>query len=388
MAEAAGEVVVEEVAVVVGGEELPLRASVRKDFPWGNPFHPRNLLLQWHITEHCNGHCRHCYQDASLCPPDLPFTDLISILDQFLALLDSLDQKTSDGKTKAHITIAGGEPFLHKDCLDLLDLLAVHSQQFSFAILTNGTTIDSRLARYLARLRPRFVQVSVDGGQETHDRVRGSGNFEKVSDGVKHLVRAGVPTFIAFTAHHDNYHEFPQVVRHACHLGATLVWADRFLPLGEGGMMRELVLSPEETREFTHIVASSRLSRWSRLRWRTRVAARRALQFLGTGGKPYSCQAGSTLLTVMSNGDLVPCRRMPIVMGNLLQQRLIDLYQSHPVLHSLREPGTVIAGCEKCQHSTYCRGGLRCLSYSLHGDPFKADPGCWLADTTTAEIVE
>jgi radical SAM protein with 4Fe4S-binding SPASM domain len=104
----------------------------------------------------------------------------------------------------------------------------------------------------------------------------------------------------------------------------------------------------------------------------------RALQFL-EGGHPYQCTAGDRLITVQPNGDLYPCRRMPIRTGNLLETPLVDLYQKSPLFRALRDRDRTSKGCQGCLFSGLCRGGLKCLSYAVTGDPFVADPGCWLA---------
>jgi radical SAM protein with 4Fe4S-binding SPASM domain len=89
--------------------------------------------------------------------------------------------------------------------------------------------------------------------------------------------------------------------------------------------------------------------------------------------------AGESLLALLPNGDLLPCRRMPIRVGNVLQTPLRDLYFEHPVLRTLRNPRHIALGCEGCGLVKLCRGGLRCLAFALHGNPFHSDPGCWLA---------
>jgi len=341
---------------------------------------PQSMLLQWHVTDRCNGRCAHCYSDGFSGGNDLDFSGLVSILDQFLELIEDCNRLNSDGKPRAHITITGGEPFVREDCLDLLDLIASHRERLTLAVLTNGTLIGDHLARYLKYLKPRFVQVSLEGGRDTHDRIRGDGNYDRVVKGVRHLVRQSVPTLISFTAHRGNYREFPDVVRTAKALGVNRVWADRLVPLGQGQAMNDLSLSPGETKEFLQLLAASRTGRFSIGRRRTEVACHRALQFLSAGGRPYACSAGSTLLTVLANGDLAPCRRMPVVAGNLLTERLADLYLNSPTLKNLRLRNRTITGCETCDHRQTCRGGLRCLSYAVHGDTTHADPGCWLAD--------
>ena len=369
-------------AVAGAGADMISLFSSRKSEALPGVFRnvPQSMLLQWHITDRCNGRCAHCYQDGFSGGSDLDFNDLAGILNQFLEWIETCDRVNGGGKTRAHITVTGGEPFVREDCLDLLDLIAAHRERCSLAILTNGTLIDERLACYLKYLKPRFVQVSLEGSRPTHDRIRGNGNYDMTISGIHHLVRQAVPTLISFTAHRGNYREFPHVVKTGKALRVNRIWADRYVPLGQGKAMDDLSLSAGETREFFKLLAASRPGRFSIGRRTTEVACHRALQFLRAGGRPYACAAGSTLLTVLANGDLVPCRRMPVVAGNLLRERLADLYRENDMLRNLRRRNQTIAGCEICDHRRTCRGGLRCLSYAMYGDTKHADPGCWLAN--------
>ena len=335
---------------------------------------PRHLLLQWHLTERCNLRCTHCYQSGERVP-ELPFDELLAILDQFTGLLRTY-------KSKGHVTVTGGEPFVRTDFLPLLEVLARRRDELTFAVLTNGTLLDAKLAARLATLRPSFVQVSLEGSEATHDSIRGKGNYRKAVEALRVLVKAKVQTQISFTAHRGNYREFPEVARVGRQLGVTRVWADRLIPSGEGQALRDLSLSPEQVREFFELMWAARAE--GRRRWfgRTEISMRRALQSLVAGGRPYHCTAGDTLLTVLPNGDLVPCRRMPIVVGNLMTTPLRTLYEDHSLLRALRDRSKVSAGCGKCGLSGSCRGGLRCLAFALTGDPFRADPGCWLASAS------
>jgi radical SAM protein with 4Fe4S-binding SPASM domain len=235
------------------------------------------------------------------------------------------------------------------------------------------------MAHRLRILAPSFVQVSVEGTQATHDNIRGKGDFERTVTALKYLVRERIRTFISFTAHRANFREFTQVAQLGRRLQVSRVWADRLIPWGTGSAFREKVLTPEETHEFFDIMhkAHTRVAR----SWlgRTEIAMHRALQFLAAGGKPYQCTAGDTLITVQPNGDLFPCRRMPISVGNLMETPLIDLYYESDLFLALRDRSRISDGCQSCSYGKVCRGGLKCLSYAITGDLFKADPGCWLS---------
>lgn len=329
------------------------------------------MLLQWHITERCNLRCAHCYQDA-YAGTELDDAGLLAVLSQFKAFL------AARPGTRGHINVTGGEPFARPDFPRLLDTFAEHRGGFGFAVLSNGTLIDDTIAKQLADWRPSYVQLSLEGLRETHDRIRGAGNFERVVEAIERLNAAGVRTVISFTASRGNFREFEAVAQLAKRLKVWRVWADRLIPCGQGEALRESLLTPDETRSLFESMARARAEAKSAWRGQTEVAMRRALQFLVADDAPYRCTAGDTLITVMPNGDLYPCRRLPIRVGNLLEHGLEELYACE-LFRTLRDQGRRCAGCEGCLYAGVCGGGLRCLSHAVTGDPFTADPGCWLA---------
>jgi len=367
-----GVVVVAAVAVVVDNMRT-------KSFPIHSEtcYAPPSLLFQWHITERCNLRCAHCYQD-NYAKNELSFENLLNILVQYKELLATLSDRRGK-RLNAHITVTGGEPFVRHDFLDLLEVFAAHRNEFSFAILTNGTFIDAKMAQRLHKLAPRFIQVSIEGCEVTHDRIRGKGSFAKTVAAIKQLRREQIRTLISFTAHRQNFREFPAVARLGRRLKVNRVWADRLIPCGNGAELREQVMTPTQTQTFFELMKKARDKRvWFN---RTEIAMHRALQFLIGNGRAYHCTAGDSLLTVQPNGDLYPCRRMPIRVGNLLETPLLELYDNSALLRQLRHPAQISEGCQDCFFQKQCRGGLKCLSYAVTGDPFKADPGCWLQNS-------
>lgn len=244
------------------------------------------------------------------------------------------------------------------------------------ALLTNGSLIDSAIAEWLAGFNFDFIQLSLEGREATHDALRGAGDHQRVIRALHCLKKANVKTMLSFTAHRHNYREFPVVSDIAKQCGVQRIWSDRCLPLGASSR-DDAVLSPIETEEFFRIMQGAAQSMQSWMRKRSEVAMHRALQFLVAGGRPYSCQAGRSLLAVMPDGDVYPCRRMPIRIGNLFEDQIDSIYEESPLLRRLRADSGIPEGCQGCFYAKACRGGLKCLSYSLTGDPFQKDPGCW-----------
>ncbi len=346
-------------------------------------YRPPSILLQWHITERCNLRCAHCYQE-SYSRPDPSLEALLGILHQFTDMLQSWNRGCSPGRegdrarrvVPGQITLTGGEPLLHADFFPLLEAISRLRPSIHFSVLTNGSVIDQGTAARLRSLRPAFVQISLEGTEGRHDEIRGPGSYGAALAGIDNLVKAGIRTLISFTAHKANFRDFPEVAKIGQKLGVTRVWADRLIPNGSGSDLD--LLTPSETAEFLRIMQET-ASRGKRAGSGTEIAMHRALQFLAAGGHPYSCQAGNSLITIMPDGELLPCRRMPVRVGNVLEEPLSVLYQKGKLFQKLRDEKRISRGCADCIFAALCRGGLRCLAYAVKGDAFAADPGCPLA---------
>lgn len=334
--------------------------------------YPEKIIMQWHITEECNLHCLHCYRnDGVFAEPDI--SDLFHVLEKFISFLNP----KSKAKILGHINIAGGEPLIRKDFFEFASILSSMSKLFSFGILSNGTMIDRDMASFLARTGVSFVQVSLDGMEEAHDQLRGGGNFRRVVKGIRNLVAVGIRTIVSFTATRTNFRDFPELAKFCRRQRVSRLWADRMVPVGSGALLSDTCLAPSDTDEFIRIMAKAKKDTSRFWPSYTDISMNRALQFHGVGGYPYRCKAGDTLIAVMPDATVFPCRRMPVNVGNLREKTIEEIYQCD-FFKSLRETDKIIEGCQSCFYRTLCRGGLRCLSHAVNGSPFHKDPGCWI----------
>lgn len=342
----------------------------------GFPALPKRFLFQWHITDRCNLSCAHCYQAPDPLP-ELDFASLRHLLDRFIDFL-RLPLNNGGAPIQGHVAVTGGEPFLHSDFADFIETLAGHRDLFGFSVLTNGSLIDDETAYWLARQRPAFVQVSLDGTRKAHDRLRGDGNFHQTTAAIARMVKRGIRVLVSFTANAVNYREFGRVARICESLGVSRCWSDRMLPVGRGRALASL--SAAQIREWLAIMRQAQ-RRAQRHFWNgTEVAMHRALQFLSSGGRPYRCTAGRTHLALLSDGTVLPCRRMPIPAGNLLRQSLASIYRENATLRLLRDDARTAAICPRCRYGAECGGGLRCMALAATGDLLAPDPACPLAE--------
>lgn len=325
----------------------------------------KQFILQWHLSEVCNLKCLHCYQENHK-PIQLSYSKLLTILEQYRELLNKLN-------TKGHINLTGGEPLCSPYFYKILDEFKKDEKLYSFSILTNGTLITDDIAKRISRYNPEYVQVSLEGGKKTNDFIRGKGVYKKVAEAIKYLKKYNIYVSLSFTATKLNYKEFPKVVKFAEKYGVDNVWSDRFIPLNHESDI-SFQMNNEETNEYLKIMENERI-RLKLKKSKTNIAMYRALQFQMTNDYPYTCTAGRSLLTVMENGDLVPCRRLPIALGNLQEENMYNLYKNSEILKDLRNV-TIPDDCKKCEHSKLCAGGLKCLTYAIYQDFNHKDIGC------------
>ena len=334
----------------------------------------KRLTLQFHITGRCNLQCKHCYRTEGDVEP-LALQDVKMVIDQFLTLEEKYNA-THSIKKRGHINITGGEPFYREDIRDILRYLGAHHSRVTYAILTNGTFLDQEMIDLLNATNVSFVQLSVDGNEAMHNQLRAAGDYKRVFRVAKLLVKNGNRTYISFTANKKNMRYLPAVARKCRRIGIHKLWSDRLVPIGNGREIRELEITEKELPQYLRYLKRAQ-GNWftRRLYPKTEVSLNRALQFLTTGCSVYSCAAGKSLLAVDEFGNIMPCRRMPIVCRDVFSSTLEKVYFSHPVLLELRKD-TGPKECVSCEYFPLCMGGAKCQSFAKTGDYKDADPAC------------
>lgn len=76
------------------------------------------------------------------------------------------------------------------------------------------------------------------------------------------------------------------------------------------------------------------------------------------------CQAANSLAHVAASGDLMPCSSWPLSLGSLLEEGLLELWQS-PCRFEVRRMIEALPGdCRRCRDLRVCFGGCRGLALS------------------------
>jgi len=330
-----------------------------------DPFH-----FQWHITNLCNLHCEHCYQDDFSTKRDLDWSGLRKVSDNLLNTLREWDQK-------ACIHVTGGEPLLKPELLPLLDHLDRQPAVDELGIITNGLLVDrEKMVKLSDFSKLKKIKISLDGADaETNDAIRSKGVFEKVMQNISWARKEKrFEVIVMFTVMKKNLRNLPSLFKLCQDSGINGLIIERFIPLGKGkGVMNE-VLHKEEWSEMIGM-----LTRFFSIEGEDHsVLSYQAFQIRFSGEEPEllgaPCVIGVDGLCIMPEGNVFPCRRLPISIGNLLETPLRQIWEESDILERLRKKKNLKGKCGTCEMRE-CRG-CRSLAFSLTGDFLGEDPHC------------
>jgi MoaA/NifB/PqqE/SkfB family radical SAM enzyme len=309
-----------------------LPVSIEAHLPPRIPSKPLTLLLL--INRGCNLRCSFC--DLWEGHVHMPLDRLLTLLDQAAAI-----------GTKT-LVITGGEPFLHPDLFTAV--AAAKDRGMAVNITTNGTLIDKRWAE-LSGSGVDSLSFSIDGLEETHDRLRGQkGCWKRTWAAIERVRQVGITTSVYSVATNENVGELVAIYERAKALGCGY----DFWPVNDA---EDLYITTPQDREtwaeaVAHIAAAE-----------PAVAGRRAFYTEGLDyhagelpGGAVRCLGLVDQYGVTYEGDLLPCcvwGGEGLKVGNVFETPLTELWRS-PSVQNYRQrlyTGGCTAGC--FNHSLY-----------------------------------
>ncbi|SDB53624.1 selenobiotic family peptide radical SAM maturase [Desulfonatronum thiosulfatophilum] len=320
----------------------------------------RVFTLQWHITQACDLHCRHCYDRSA--------RDVMT-LDQAIFVLDELEGFCRDRNVRAKVTFTGGNPLMYPD-FDAL-YLETANRGFPVSILGNPTT-RQRLENLLAVQRPTHYQVSLEGLREHNDHIRQAGYFDRVMKFMPLLKDLGIPSQVMLTLTRDNMDQVLQLGKLLS--GVTdLFTFNRLSAVGEGAAL--LMPTPEEYEHFLRTFlqeCSDNAVLGLKDNLINIIREEEGLKSFG-GCTGFGCGAAFNFVTLLSDGEVHACRKFPSFLGNVFEQGLSRCYDSQA--GQRYRAGS--AGCRGCELLPSC-GGCQAVASSLGLDPhIYRDPYCF-----------
>jgi radical SAM protein with 4Fe4S-binding SPASM domain len=317
--------------------------------PFALGFSDLPILSEVALTSRCNLRCAFCYAGCgSVCGPgrgpEMTTREVRIILG-----------KIAREARVPSVSFTGGEPCLRAD----LPALVRHAKGLGLRVnlITNGTLATPRLARRLVRAGLSSAQVSLEGTTAaTHDAITGvAGSFTATLAGVRALAVAGLSVHTNTTLNRRNLAEaalLPRFVKEV--LGLPRLSMNLVIPAGSAGGRPELVVPYSEAGPVVLAVA--------------RAAEESGVEFLwysptplclfnpvahGLGNK--GCAACDGLLSVASDGSVLPCSSWDEPVGNLLREDARSVWRSARAT-AIREKRSAPEGCRDCADFALCQG--------------------------------
>lgn len=319
------------------------------------------FTLQWHVTQTCDLHCRHCYDRS----------DRIALpLEQGLRILDDLRDFCIEHHVKGQVSFSGGNPLLYPHFLELYQ--GAVERNMMAAILGNPAP-RSTMEKILAIEKPVFYQVSLEGLPEHNDYIRGPGHFERVLHFLELLKELGIYSMVMLTLTKDNMN---QVLPLAGLLRdrTDLFTFNRLAMVGEGAQLQSA--DRQGFQDFLrHYLAAARKNPVISLKDNLLNIVRREENMPVFGGcAGYGCGAAFNFISILPDGEAHACRKFPSHIGNVFQSSISEIYHGERAARYRMGP----AECASCSIRPVC-GGCLAVVHGLGLDPFQnRDPYCFI----------
>ncbi len=351
----------------------PSSLLVRPDFfPQGKGIDPcyfstPTFTLQWHITQTCDLHCRHCYDRSDRQEMELS---------QGIKVLDELYEFCQVHHVFTQVSFTGGNPLLYPHFHTLYQEAA--DRGFMTAILGNPMP-RNRIEEILTIRQPEFYQVSLEGLQPHNDYIRGKGHFDRTLDFLDLLQELGVYSMVMLTLTRSNMEQvlpLAEVLRKR----VDLLTFNRLAMVGEGAALASVdpAVFPEFLRQYMQAAADNpcmglKDNLFNLLRHEQGGS-------YGGGCAGYGCGAAFNFISLLPDGEVHACRKLPSLIGNLYRQPLNEIYHG-PLAAGFRQGSEACRGCEI---RPVC-GGCLAVAHGYGLDIFRdIDPYCWKIPVKTS----
>ena len=325
--------------------------------------------LAFSITNQCNLRCRHCYASSGI-----PYKDELTLEEIKKYILSE-----KEWLDIYFITLTGGEVFCRPDIFEVLQ--AIKDVGIRVSIATNGMLLNEEKIERLAQIGVDRVQISLEGSNKAlNDAVRGKGTFERVvEDVIPRLKARGIFTAISMTPTYLNDTSLEEMVQLCLNLKIDTLSIRRFVSEGRG-KENQLETTAERNRKLLKEICQLRRKYEGQIQ-------------ISTGDPLYAlidekkdkmlnkkvisgCTAGITSLAVDAHGNIKPCTRMNVILGNVRQDSLSRVWKSDTILKQLRNRRLLEGKCGNCKYKMLC-GGCRASAYAETGNILESDKNCW-----------
>lgn len=273
-------------------------------------FYDTPIGAQLELTTRCNQKCIQCYNASGT-------TEEVNLsIEEWKKVAHQL------GKMGIfQCVISGGEPLLLGEGLfEILDVL--HSYGIKLILISNGMLIDQKMISRLSKYEISWFQISIDGSRpEIHDLIRGAKSWYKALNAANLVREAGMPLVVAHTVVNANFDYLREMIDMAYLLGAFRFSFGAFQLSGRAiSNYTQLALTDEQINQINEI-ANYKIIEY-RGRMQVAMVPEESLAF-----RLRALQTNGIVL-VRPNGDVKFDCTAPFTIGNVREEKIIDIWQS------------------------------------------------------------
>jgi MoaA/NifB/PqqE/SkfB family radical SAM enzyme len=205
----------------------------------------QGVKLIFELTNRCNFSCVHCIRDEEGPKHYLP----VAIVAKVLAEVQPYQQIRV-------IAFTGGEPTLHPQFADIVELVTTYRYPFTF--VTNGWTFPQTFTKIQAwKNALDSVSLSLDGASEaTHDALRRRpGSFRRLMQAISLCHVHGIPVHLNMVVTRVNRTELEAMAILASRLGCAALGYGHCQPTPDA-LAANLVLNARERRDVEADIAA------------------------------------------------------------------------------------------------------------------------------------
>ncbi len=332
------------------------------------------------LTSRCNFNCKMCYvchspDNKAALATELNAGEWIRIGEQ-----------TRDAGLFL-LTLTGGEVFLRSDFQEIYE--AYSRMGFNITVYSNASLITAEKAKWLGRLPPSKVCVSIYGAApETYEKVTGHREgYEKAIRGIEALRKENITVSVRTTVTRDNFREFGQLKALAEGFGSGLGVVNYVSPArpGCGNDPLETRLTPEQAAQYeleieqqnpgSNIEAAPDASK------REPVNADEGIQNNGeTAKSAFKCQAGKCGFWINWKGYLTPCGLLDIPCEKIAEGGFAAAWER------LKEDCREVPACKECRQCSIREHCMSCPARLMTETGSFDKPAAYLCDTARSRL--
>jgi len=302
------------------------------------------------LTEKCNLSCSMCIRGNK---------NNIELTLEEIKKIQNLDELFSH-----QIVITGGEPTLCRDYSKIVDFFSSNAK--SVSICTNGTNktiFDKNIHRENV-----IVQISIDGTEYYHNKIRGQGTYKLTMDNVFEFEQRGIPYTISTVVGRQNIENMKDLADELSKLKAMKCWSVSFeMPFGHAD--KSLIIPLNEWNVFV-----DKMLNYVPFRMKIRKLFpfelikqnQSLLDGLQLSKICSNCGSGSCKIYVYPDLTVYPCTCLTdFPLGNLNHSSLYSILKSPLTMHFSNYSVAQDSICSKCEYLNYCNGGCIGMSYTF-----------------------